>query len=124
LHAKPVLAKADMAFCKIRLYYTAQQLFLCLHLQHRRVIVPKMIIRSLPEIRVGRRNDLHAVFTDLITLGPARPLKIIHVHKHSPFTHTASAVFLLLLSSVPLHLPGRGSSLFLPEKRSIPETGG
>ena len=73
IHDDPALVEAMMASGKIRLYYKRKELFLCLHLQHRRVVIAEVIIGPLPQVGPGRCRDLDLVFPDLVTAGLSCP---------------------------------------------------
>ena len=50
------------------------------HLQNRGIVIAEMIIRSLPEVRMGSCGDLDPVRTDLEAEGFSCPFHFSHIH--------------------------------------------
>ncbi len=80
IHHDAALVKALVAVLEIGLYDEGKVCLFCLHLQYRRIVIPKMIIGPLPEIRMGHGRDGNLVFTDLKLFRLADPLKFPDIH--------------------------------------------
>ena len=88
VHDDPALVKTPPAFGKIRLYNKGKELFLRLHLQHRGVVIPKMIVGPLPKIRVGHCHNLDLIVFDLIRFRSPCPPQQLNIKFHILPPHT------------------------------------
>ena len=77
IHHNAALVKAMMAFGKISLYNKTEIFLFRLHLQHRRIVISKMVIGPLPQIRMRLccNLDLVVLYTKLFRF--PRPLEFI-----------------------------------------------
>ncbi len=53
-----------MALREIGFHDEGKELFLCFHLEHRGIVIAKMIVCALPEIGMGSGGDFNPVGTD------------------------------------------------------------
>ena len=77
IHDDTALVKPVMTLMKFRLYNETKIFLLCLHLQYRSIVILKMIISSLPQIRMRFRNNLNCILADDIMLRLSRPFKFV-----------------------------------------------
>ena len=79
VHHYAALVEALMALCEVRLHHEAEELLPGLHLKHRGIIVPEMVVCPLPKVRVrGRSNGDDTVlhFTGSRLSGPLELVQI------------------------------------------------
>src|SRR5699024_9930587 len=76
------LVKAMMAFGEFCFDGKGKEFLLCAHLQHRSVVVAKMVIGSLPQIGMRPGDDLDPILGDHAALGLSCPLQPADIKFH------------------------------------------
>ena len=71
-----------MAFRKGSFYCKAEKLLLRLHLEHRRIVVAEVIVRPLPQVRVGFGDDLDFIIGHGAVCRLPGPTEIMDVNVH------------------------------------------
>ena len=102
-----------MAIGKVCLYHKGEKFIICFHLQNRSIVIPKMIVGSLPQICVRHRCYLNAFFCDFIILRLPEPFHFFNHHYHPCILYSPSLRILWNGSASP---QGR---IFIREKKRI-----
>ena len=80
IHHDSALVESVVALCEVGLYCKAEVLLLCLHLEHRSVVVAEMIVCALPQVGVRGSGDGDPVFLDSVGSRLAGPLEVGKVY--------------------------------------------
>ena len=79
VHHDAALVEALVALGEVRLYHKAEELLLCLHLQHGSIVVPEMVVRPLPEVSVRGSGDGDDTVVDLAGSRLPGPLELFQI---------------------------------------------
>lgn len=82
VHHDAALVKTVMAFREICLDYKTEVFFLCIHLEHRGIVVQKMVVCMLPQVCAWLRHDLYGVVLDCAVLRLPCPSEVIYIQCH------------------------------------------
>jgi len=80
VHHDAALVKAMVALREIRLDHEAEVFLPGLHLQHRCIVVPEMVVSPLPEVGMRGGGDGNGVALDLTGCRLPGPLEQVQVH--------------------------------------------
>ena len=79
IHHDAALVEALMTLREVRLHHKAEELLPGPHLQNRRVVVPEMVVRTLPKVRMRSCSDGDDAVLDLEVGRFSGPLELVQI---------------------------------------------